>query len=185
MNQFRSFKDFIGKIDKYGMKSGIVKSHTTQRMARTSYHFTEYVLTRSRRDSLPALDEQVKTIKVKNPITQEFHGTHGTYTQANMEKQRSYNLPQWRSLCEESNHQPPAKRGERRRNQDKPTQARLTRVKNETPPLTPGQKKKPGRPRVRPLPSDQDSNPGDDSDDSSVHGPPYPNVSSTERCAKG
>lgn len=25
MNQFRSFKEFIQKIDKYGMKSGIVK----------------------------------------------------------------------------------------------------------------------------------------------------------------
>jgi len=25
MEQFRSFKKFIGKIDKYGMKSGIVK----------------------------------------------------------------------------------------------------------------------------------------------------------------
>ena len=25
MNQFRSFKDFIQKIDKYGMKAGIVK----------------------------------------------------------------------------------------------------------------------------------------------------------------
>ncbi len=25
MRQFRSFKDFIQKIDKYGMKSGIVK----------------------------------------------------------------------------------------------------------------------------------------------------------------
>lgn len=25
MNQFRSFKEFIQKIDKYGMKAGIVK----------------------------------------------------------------------------------------------------------------------------------------------------------------
>ena len=25
MNQFRSFKEFVQKIDKYGMKSGIVK----------------------------------------------------------------------------------------------------------------------------------------------------------------
>lgn len=25
MNQFRSFKKFVGKIDKYGMRSGIVK----------------------------------------------------------------------------------------------------------------------------------------------------------------
>lgn len=50
---------------------------------------------------------------------QEFHGTHGTYTQANIEKQRSYNLPQWKSLCEEISHQPPARRGERRWTQGK------------------------------------------------------------------
>ena len=68
-----------------------------------------------------------------------------------MEKQRSYNLPQWRTLCEESNHQPPAKRGERRRNQEKPTQARLSRTKNATPAPPPGKKKGPGRPRTRPL----------------------------------
>jgi hypothetical protein len=100
-----------------------------------------------RRNSLPALDEQVKTIKVKNPITQEFHGTHGTYTQANIEKQRSYNLPQWKDLTEESSHQPPAKRGERRRNQEKNSKAASTRASG-------GAKKKgPGRPRVRPLPA--------------------------------
>jgi len=111
-----------------------------------------------RRDALPSLDEQVKTIKVKNPITQEFHGTHGTYTQANIEKQRSYNLPQWKALCEESNHQPPARRGERRRNQG-PAKAPTSRGKNanaspanstissDTP-----KKRGPGRPRVRPLP---------------------------------
>lgn len=46
-------------------------------------------------------------------------GTHGTYTQANIEKQRSYNLPEWKALTEESSNQPPAKRGERRRNQEK------------------------------------------------------------------
>ncbi len=106
----------------------------------------------SRRDALPALDEQVKTaIKVKNPITQEFHGTHGTYTQANIEKQRSYNLPQWKALSEESNHQPPAKRGERRRNQEKVTRGAHTRARN-TPVILPdGKKRGPGRPRVRPL----------------------------------
>ena len=74
----------------------------------------------------------MKTIRVKNPITQEFHGIHGTYTQANMEKQRSYNLPQWKSLCEESNHQPPAKRGERRRNLEKPASAKMSRAKVDT-----------------------------------------------------
>ncbi|KAI9792329.1 MAG: hypothetical protein M1816_002554 [Peltula sp. TS41687] len=101
MAQFRSFKKFIAKIDKYGMKSGIVK----------------VIPPKEWRDALPPLDEAVKTIKVKNPITQEIAGSQGTYRQVNIEKQRSYNLPQWRQLCEGSDHQPPARRGERRRNQ--------------------------------------------------------------------
>ena len=63
-----------------------------------------FVFTRS--DALPAHDEAVKKIRVKNPIMQEFHGSHGTYTQANIEKQRSYNLPQWKALCEDGSHQP-------------------------------------------------------------------------------
>ena len=114
MDQFKDFKRFISKIDKYGMKSGIVK----------------VVPPKEWKEKLPDLDEQIKTIRVKNPITQEFHGAHGTYTQANMEKQRSYNLPQWRALCEESNHQPPARRGERRRNQEKVVRGASTRGAN-------------------------------------------------------
>ncbi|CAD6580385.1 MAG: hypothetical protein ASARMPRED_000204 [Alectoria sarmentosa] len=142
MNQFRSFKEFIQKIDKYGMKSGIVK----------------VIPPKEWRDSLPSLDEQVKTIKVKNPITQEFHGTHGTYTQANIEKQRSYNLPQWKALTEESSHQPPAKRGERRRNQEKPARAPSTRVRNSSGANTGPKKRGPGRPRIRPLPATVEDN---------------------------
>ncbi|KAI9845270.1 MAG: hypothetical protein M1838_001817 [Thelocarpon superellum] len=103
MSQFRSFKAYIEKVDKYGMKSGIIK----------------VIPPKGWRDALPSLDEAIKSIKVKNPITQEFEGTQGTYVQKNMEKQRSYNLPQWRELSEASNHQPPARRGERRRNQEK------------------------------------------------------------------
>ena len=99
----------------------------------------------------------MKTVKVKNPITQEFHGTHGTYTQANIEKQRSYNLPQWKALSEESNHQPPAKRGERRRNQGSTARIVPARAKRASAPAsTPdssGKKRGPGRPRVRPLPT--------------------------------
>lgn len=107
----------------------------------------------SRRDALAPLDEQVKTIKVKNPITQEFHGTQGTYTQANIEKQRSYNLPQWKALCEESSNQPPARRGERRRNQEKPTRTSSTRIRNPPGSSSGSKRKGPGRPRVRPLPA--------------------------------
>lgn len=44
-----------------------------------------------------------------------------------MQKQRTYNLPEWRQLCEGSDHQPPAKRGERRRGQPQPTVKRHPR----------------------------------------------------------
>lgn len=90
---------------------------------------------------------------MKNPITQEFHGTHGTYTQANIEKQRSYNLPQWKALSEESNHQPPARRGERRRNQEISTRGAAARVRNAPGSQSGGKKRGPGRPRVRALPT--------------------------------
>ena len=109
-----------------------------------------------RRDSLPPLDEAVKTIKVKNPITQEFAGQHGIYTQANIEKQRSYNLPEWRALTEETHHQPPAKRGERRRGvQDTAPRSRPTRSQPIPKPSVNQEdvaesRRGPGRPRRRP-----------------------------------
>jgi len=125
----------------------------------------------SRRETLPALDEQVKTVKVKNPIIQEFHGTFGTYTQANIEKQRSYNLPQWKALCDESNHQPPARRGERRRNQEKATRAAPSRAKKPMESTSTGpaaEKRGPGRPRVRPLPTTVHKHDGEGEDEQAV-----------------
>ena len=108
---------------------------------------------------MPALDEHIKKIKIKNPITQEFNGTQGIYTQQNVEKQRSYNLPEWKALTEETQYQPPAKRGERRRNQkeivrgggnlrsrDRPEPAAAPDADD-----APKVKRKPGRPpKVRP-----------------------------------
>ena len=103
-----------------------------------------------------------------------------------MEKQRTYNLPQWKSLCEESNHQPPAKRGERRRNQERPTRTASTRTRNTSaspaPRQTdsiPPQKRRPGRPpRAKKKPTiSKDSN-GEaaegDAQDTHVQVPPTP-----------
>ncbi|KAI9697721.1 MAG: hypothetical protein M1820_007708 [Bogoriella megaspora] len=148
MKQFKSFKKFVDKIDKYGMRSGIVKVIPPQEWQAAAPH--------SR-----SLDEAVKSIKIKNPITQEFSGSHGTYTQANIEKQRSYNLPQWKALTDETQHQPPARRGERRRNQAKIVRGSGTKkaTASRPPPAeTPeGVKRKPGRPgrpRKHPLPAE-------------------------------
>lgn len=93
----------MAAVNPYGMKSGIVKVIPP----------AEWVAAQ------PRLDEVIKTIRVKEPIKQDIMGTGGTYRQANFMHQRSYNLPQWRQLCDQSEHQPPAKRGERRANQEK------------------------------------------------------------------
>jgi hypothetical protein len=61
---------------------------------------------------LPPLDEKVKHIKLKNAIEQQFAGSAGVFRQTNIEKRRVYNLPQWREVCESTDHQPPVKRGE-------------------------------------------------------------------------
>ena len=75
----------------------------------------------------------VKTIKVRNPITQEFHhNEYGIYTQRNMEKLRTYNLPQWKALCEQSQYQPPARRGERRKKADALPGAKIVPLKRKS-----------------------------------------------------
>ncbi|KAK0614331.1 hypothetical protein B0T14DRAFT_499626 [Immersiella caudata] len=103
MKQFREFKLFMEKVDQYGMKSGIIKIIPPQEW----------------KESLAPLDEMVKQIRVREPIKQDIMGSNGTYRQVNILHGRSYNLPQWRQLCDQSEHQPPARRGERRANAEK------------------------------------------------------------------
>lgn len=145
-------------------------------------------LTRARRDNLPALDEAIKSIRIKNPITQEFNGTFGTYTQQNVEKQRSYNLPEWKALTEESQYQPPARRGERRRNQEKVIRgAGAARVRSSIAPDTDDStqrpKRKPGRPRRNPLPTEEPASDDEPKRKGSAKPPPAPS-SPAQRPAK-
>ncbi|KAL6864450.1 hypothetical protein J3F83DRAFT_761814 [Trichoderma novae-zelandiae] len=108
MDQFRDFNRFMTKVDSYGMKSGIIK----------------VIPPAEWRDAQPPLDDLIKQIRVREPIKQDIMGSNGTYRQVNILHGRSYNVPQWRQLCEQSEHQPPARRGERRANADKPKPAR-------------------------------------------------------------
>ncbi|KAL8397111.1 hypothetical protein RB594_003994 [Gaeumannomyces avenae] len=116
MVQFRDFKRFMAEVDSYGMKSGIIKIIPPQEW----------------KDSLPPIDDLVKTIRVREPIKQDIMGSNGTYRQVNILHQRSYNLPQWRQLCDQSEHQPPARRGERRANADKPKPKPKPKTKSAT-----------------------------------------------------
>ncbi|EAQ86808.1 hypothetical protein CHGG_08061 [Chaetomium globosum CBS 148.51] len=108
MKQFKDFKLFMEKVDKYGMKSGIIKIIAPEEWKK----------------SLPPVDDLIKQIRVREPIKQEIMGSNGTYRQVNILHQRSYNLPQWRQLCDQSEHQPPARRGERRANSDRKAAAK-------------------------------------------------------------
>uniref|UniRef100_A0A8H7TRL2 [histone H3]-trimethyl-L-lysine(9) demethylase n=1 Tax=Bionectria ochroleuca TaxID=29856 RepID=A0A8H7TRL2_BIOOC len=104
MHQFQDFKRFMTEVNSYGMKSGVIK----------------IIPPKEWKDKQPPLDELVKTVRVREPIKQDIMGSNGTYRQVNILHGRSYNVPQWRQLCDQSEHQPPARRGERRANADKP-----------------------------------------------------------------
>ncbi|EXJ93631.1 hypothetical protein A1O1_02023 [Capronia coronata CBS 617.96] len=145
MEQFKDFQRYVKGVDPYGMQSGIVLIDPPEEWKRAR----------------KALDELVKTIKIKNPLTQEFHGAQGIYTQRNMEKMRSYNLPQWKAICEQTENQPPARRGEKRLNADKLLGRGTTRPRKSEATGTPEPSKgKPGRGKAKSIkdePSDHDS----------------------------
>ena len=100
----------------------------------------------------PPLDDMIKGLRVREPIKQDIMGSNGTYRQVNILHGRSYNVPQWRQLCDQSEHQPPARRGERRANADKPKPQRRPAAPKPANPSTPNKKRgrKPGRKRGRP-----------------------------------
>jgi hypothetical protein len=129
MHQFKDFQRFMGKVDSYGMKSGIIKIIPPEEW----------------KAAQPPLDDLVKQVRVREPIKQDIMGSNGTYRQVNILHGRSYNVPQWRQLCEKSEHQPPARRGERRAHAEVPKATRpKTTVSKASEPSTP---KKRGRGR--------------------------------------
>ncbi|OBT44892.1 hypothetical protein VE00_04738 [Pseudogymnoascus sp. WSF 3629] len=128
MHQFKDFQVYMDRINKYGMQSGIVKVVPPQ----------EWL------DNQPEPDEIIKTIRVREPIKQDIMGTNGSYRQMNLLHQRAYNLPEWRQLCDQTEHQPPARRGEVRATQEKPRTS--GRVKKES---TPAGEKVAAQPRKK------------------------------------
>lgn len=91
-----------------------------------------------------------------------------------MEKQRSYNLPQWKKLTEESQHQPPAKRGERRRNQAPVRTSPAVKAANAAAAGNDNGTRRPGRPRRSTL-SQVETVDGDDADENQgMETPPTP-----------
>lgn len=135
------------KVDWYGMRSGIIKIIPPEEW----------------KESRPEIDDMVKQIRVRDPIKQEIMGSGGTYRQVNFVHGRAYTLRQWRDLCDQSEHQPPARRGERRLNSDRPKAPRPKPApKSQPTTASAGKKRGRGRPPKKGKKTAEDEVPAED-----------------------
>lgn len=119
MEQFEDFYKFNKAINEYGMKSGIVKIIPP-------VEWTKLLKGTYTKDNLD-------NILIKNPIVQNMNvtaGRKGVYSSQNVEKQRKYNIYQWKELSRKPNHTPPAAKPNKNASED--TKMEL-RAKGRTP----------------------------------------------------
>ncbi|ODV78381.1 JmjC-domain-containing protein [Suhomyces tanzawaensis NRRL Y-17324] len=101
MAEFEDFYKFNKAINKYGMKSGIVKIVPPKEW--------------SRQVSTCYTKESLELVKIKNPIVQQINSTcPGVFSLQNIEKLRTFNMFQWKEVSEKTNYQPPAPKGKSR-----------------------------------------------------------------------
>ncbi|KKY18467.1 putative jumonji family transcription [Phaeomoniella chlamydospora] len=162
VEQFKDFEKYMNAVNPYGMKSGIALVDPPEEWKRDTKD----------------LSEKVKMIKVKNPISQAFNGMGGFWTQENMEKLRTYNLPQWKALCEQSEHQPPAQRGTARAGTRARPGAGNSRSKGDD--STPNRGRRAARPRVDEIKEDESVNQEESAETSPVI-PPLTPTSPSQR----
>ncbi|KAH3688306.1 hypothetical protein WICPIJ_000714 [Wickerhamomyces pijperi] len=99
MEEFADFENYMSLLTPFGLKSGIVKIRPPAEW----------------KESLPEVTpELLKGIKIKNPISQHISGGKGIFREANIEKQKCYNIVQWKALSQDSSYQPPAGKGKMR-----------------------------------------------------------------------
>lgn len=109
MAQFKDFYQFNKAINKYGMQSGIAKvippAEWTELLRGT---YTK---------------ENLESVKIKNPIVQNMNvtaGYQGVYSLQNVERQRSYNIFQWKELSQRPSYMPPTHKKSRGRGSHSP-----------------------------------------------------------------
>lgn len=109
MEEFRDFYLYNKAINRYGMQSGIVKViPPPEWVALLKGTYTE---------------KNLLQVKIRNPIVQNINvtaGYLGVFSLQNVERQRSYNIFQWKELLKKHNHSPPARRKSRGRGSSLP-----------------------------------------------------------------
>lgn len=99
MSEFQNFYKFNKAINKYGMRSGIVKIvPPLEWINLLQGTYTKDVLDR---------------VCIRNPIVQNINvtaGQKGVFSSQNIQKQRRYSIYQWKELAAKPNHTPPSPR---------------------------------------------------------------------------
>ena len=111
--QFEDFYTFCKAINKYGMKSGVVK----------------VIPPKEWKDKLdlPHSAETLQKIKIKSPIQQHISGNKGLFMVQNVEKNKTYNIIQWKDLSKDyvPPEDPKARRNSRKGSVSKSTKLKL------------------------------------------------------------
>ncbi|QLG74587.1 hypothetical protein HG535_0G04700 [Zygotorulaspora mrakii] len=82
--QFEDFYRFVSSINKYGMQSGIVKIVPPKK-------WLEMLET-------PPSVQTLHSIKIRQPIQQHISGSHGVFVVQNIERNKTYNIIQWKDI---------------------------------------------------------------------------------------
>ncbi|AJU45718.1 AHL_G0016330.mRNA.1.CDS.1 [Saccharomyces cerevisiae] len=111
--QFEDFYAYCKAINKYGMKSGVVK----------------VIPPKEWKDKLdlPYSAETLQKIKIKSPIQQHISGNKGLFMVQNVEKNKTYNIIQWKDLSKDyvPPEDPKVRRNSRKGSVSKSTKLKL------------------------------------------------------------
>ncbi|WAQ92135.1 hypothetical protein PtA15_16A41 [Puccinia triticina] len=101
MEQFRDFYSYINLIDRWGMRSGIVKIIPPKEWTGQLPHLGKESL---RTDGQ---GQMLRNAKIKSPISQVIQGSRGLFRVMNVAKRKTYNALEWYDLANSDEHRPP------------------------------------------------------------------------------
>ncbi|PLW51009.1 hypothetical protein PCANC_08148 [Puccinia coronata f. sp. avenae] len=101
MEQFRDFYSYINQIDRWGMRSGIVKIIPPKEWSEQLPHLGQESL---RTDGE---GQMLRNAKIKSPISQVIQGSRGLFRVMNVAKRKTYNALEWYDLANSKEHCPP------------------------------------------------------------------------------
>ncbi|KAF8840428.1 JmjC-domain-containing protein [Paxillus ammoniavirescens] len=91
MEDFADFEEYMTKIERWGLRSGIVKVIPPK----------EWV------DALPTIKDELAEVKIRSPIEQHMLGRGGLFRQENVEKRRVMSVREWAELCNKDEFRAP------------------------------------------------------------------------------